>query len=181
MASIVYALKHNVPFKAKSMHHTNLLKYGNSRKLKGFTLIELMVAVAIVAILASVALPSYTSYIARAKRADARTQLVQVAQFMQRFYTANDQYQYNRSAEEVSTKIPDGLKQSPADTAVGTALYTLTVVADAATYTLTMAPVTGLSMAGDECGSFRLTSTGVRSVVVGGVNNIAALRDKCWK
>ena len=160
------------------MHHTNLTKYVNSQKLKGFTLIELMVAVAIVAILASVALPSYTIYIARAKRADARTQLVQVAQFMQRFYTANDQYQYDRSANEVSTRIPAGLARSPSD---GTALYTLTVVADATTYTLTMAPEPGLSMAGDECGSFRLTSTGVRSVVVGGVNNIATLRDKCWK
>ena len=160
------------------MHHTNLTKYGNSRKAKGFTLIELMITVAIVAILASVALPSYTSYIARAKRADARTQLVQVAQFMQRFYTANDQYQYDRSAVDVSIKIPSGLKQSPAD---GTALYNLAVVADATTYTLTMSPVAGLSMANDECGSFRLTSTGVRSVVIGGVNNIAALRDKCWK
>lgn len=163
------------------MHHTNLTKYVNARKFKGFTLIELMIAVGIVAILASVALPSYTSYIARAKRADARTQLVQVAQFMQRFYTANDQYQYNRSAVEVSNLIPVGLTRSPADAAVGTALYTLTVVADAATYTLTMAPVAGLSMAADECGSFRLTSTGVRSVVVGGVNNVATLRDKCWK
>ena len=161
------------------MHHTNLTKSVNSQKLKGFTLIELMIAVGIVAILASVALPSYTSYIVRAKRADARTQLVQAAQFMQRFYTANDQYQYDRSAVDVSDRIlQTGLKQSPAD---GTALYTLAVVATATTYTLTMSPVAGLSMAGDECGSFRLTSTGVRSVIVGGVNNIAALRDKCWK
>ena len=160
------------------MHHTSLTKYGNLQKSKGFTLIELMITVAIVAILASVALPSYTSYIARAKRADARTQLVQVAQFMQRFYTANDQYQYDRSAVDVSDRIPAGLKQSPAD---GTALYSLAVVATATTYTLTMSPVASLSMASDECGSFRLTSTGVRSVVVGGVNNITALRDKCWK
>ena len=160
------------------MHNFKLIDHGHSKTPKGFTLIELMITVAIVAILASVALPSYTIYIARAKRADARAQLVQVAQFMQRFYTANDQYQYDRSAVDVSTKIPGGLKQSPAD---GTALYTLAVVATATTFELTMSPVAGLSMAGDECGSFRLTSTGVRSVFVGGVNNITALRDKCWK
>ena len=160
------------------MHYFKLINHGHAKTSKGFTLIELMITVAIVAILASVALPSYTIYIARAKRADARAQLVQVAQFMQRFYTANDQYQYNRSAEEVSTKMSDGMKKSPAD---GTALYTLAVVATATTFELTMSPVAGLSMAGDECGSFRLTSTGVRSVVVGGVNDIATLRDKCWK
>lgn len=160
------------------MHHKNLNKYGNSRKAKGFTLIELMITVAIVAILASVALPSYTSYIARAKRADARTQLVQVAQFMQRFYTANDQYQYDRSATVVFDRIPAGLKQSPAD---GTALYTLAVVATATTFELTMSPEAGLSMAGDDCGSFTLTSTGVRGVTVSGVVGSATLRDKCWK
>lgn len=160
------------------MHYFKLINHAHVKMSKGFTLIELMITVAIVAILASVALPSYTIYIARAKRADARAQLVQVAQFMQRFYTANDQYHADRSAVVVSDRISGGLKQSPSD---GTALYTLTVVADATTYTLTMAPVAGLSMAGDECGSFRLTSTGIRSVVVGGVNDIATLRDKCWK
>jgi type IV pilus assembly protein PilE len=160
------------------MHYLKLTNYGHSGNSKGFTLIELMIAVAIVAILASVAVPSYTGYIARAKRADARTQLVQVAQFMQRFYTANDQYQYDRSAVAVSTRIPSALAQSPSD---GTALYTLAVVADATTYTLTMAPVASLSMASDECGSFTLTSTGIRGVMVGGTAGSSTLRDKCWK
>ena len=160
------------------MHHTNLTKYGRSRRSSGFTLIELMITVAIVAILASVALPSYTSYIARAKRADARTQLVQVAQFMQRFYTANDQYQYDRSAESVVTRIPAALARSPAD---GTALYTLAVVATATTYELTMSPVAGLTMANDDCGSFTLNSRGVRGVVVATVVGSTTLRDKCWK
>jgi type IV pilus assembly protein PilE len=60
------------------------ISQSHRRPISGFTLIELMIVVAIVAILASIALPSYTSYIARARRADARTQLRQAAQFMQR-------------------------------------------------------------------------------------------------
>ena len=143
-----------------------------SLKESGFTLIELMITVAIVAILASIAVPSYTSYISRAKRADARTTLVQAAQFMQRFYTANDQYQFDRSANAVSTQIPGGLTRSPSD---GTQIYALTVVATASTYTLTMAPLSTSSMASDPCGSFTLTSTGIKGVT--GTRS----RDECWK
>jgi type IV pilus assembly protein PilE len=145
----------------------------------GFTLIELLVVVSVVAVLAAIAMPSYTSHLARAKRADARTQLLGAAQFMQRFYAANDRYDQDRvtpTANLVATRIPSGLKQSPAD---GTKHYELEVLATATVYELRMAPVGG--MAGDKCGSFTLTSTGVRGVRVGGVAGSTALRDSCWK
>lgn len=153
---------------------------------RGFTLIELMIVVAIVAILASIALPSYTSYIARARRADARTQLLQASQFMQRFYAANDRYDQDRSANAVmgtGVGMPTNLRQSPADT---TAVYQLnTAIAAAGTYaaaattsayTLTMAPITGGAAATDACGMFTITSTGVRGVV-----GATKTRDECWK
>jgi type IV pilus assembly protein PilE len=154
-----------------------------SRRPRGFTLIEIMVVVAIVAILAAIALPSYTQYIARAKRADARSQLLQVAQFMQRFYAANDRFDQDRSGATVDTLIPAGLSVSPA---TGTALYqlnsTITTLATATFtvsttgYTLRMAPIEALPMATDACGIFTLTSTGVR-----GVSGATLSRDECWK
>jgi type IV pilus assembly protein PilE len=156
------------------------------RPATGFTLIEIMIVIAIVGILAAVAMPSYTSYIARARRADARTQLVQAAQFMQRFYAANDQYTQDRSGNSIlgsSVGMPDNLRKSPAD---GTAVYQLntsittagnyTATVTVSAYTLTMAPISGGSAATDACGMFTITSAGVR-----GVASATKTRDECWK
>ena len=142
------------------------------RRVHGFTLIEIMITVAIVGIIAAVALPSYKSYIDRAKRADARAQLLQAAQFMQRFYTANDQYVNDRAGNNISTQMPANLMRSPVD---GQRIYALTVDATVSTYTLTMAPVSGGSLAGDACGSFTLTGTGLKGVTG------SRSRDECWK
>lgn len=153
-----------------------MLTLHNARTQRGFTLIELMIVVAIIGILASVAYPSYTSYVARARRADARVQLLAAAQFMQRFYAANDQYLNDRAGNNISTQIP--ITGAPSD---GTQIYALTVNATTTTYTLTMAPVAGQSMAADSCGSYTLTNTGIKGNTVSGTALSSSQRDTCWK
>jgi len=155
------------------MHHPSRSR---RRAAHGFTLIELMITVAIVAILASIAYPSYTSHIARGRRADARVQLLQAAQYMQRFYAANDSYTTTRSSVDVTTVMPANLKQSPSDAT--SPLYSLTVNASVTSYTLTMAPVSGGTMATDECGGFIITATGAKTI---STTADTATRDKCWK
>jgi len=163
--------------------HAPMTRY--RKHANGFTLIELMITVAIVGILASIAFPAYSSYIARARRADARTQLTQAAQFMQRYYSANDSFQQDRSGNSVADAtngMPSSLTRSPAD---GSAIYQLntsiatlgspTFTVTASAYTLTMAPIQGGPAANDGCGMFTLTSTGIRGVT-GSIP-----RDQCWK
>lgn len=130
----------------------------------GFTLIELMITVAIVGILAAIAYPSYTAYIARGHRAEAKQGLLELAQFMERTYT------------EQNTYIPGGVAPAlPFATMPksGTTVYNLALSASTTnTYTLT-ATATG-SMAADACGDFSLDNTGLQTV------NGALTAAECW-
>lgn len=63
-----------------------------ARKRGGFTLIELMITVAVIAILAAIALPSYTQYVIRSKRSAAQAQMMDIANRQQQFLIANRSY-----------------------------------------------------------------------------------------
>lgn len=159
------------------------------RHTRGFSLIELMTVVLIVAVLSAIALPSYNGYVARARRAEARTALLQAAQFMQRFHAANDRFDEDRAGNPVTAVMPQPVRVSPPD---GTSLYQLnpaittpgsyTAAVSATAYTLTMAPISGRSMAQDACGRYTLTSEGLRgNLGAGGSPLPTSQRDECWK
>lgn len=140
-------------------------------KRNGFTLIELMVTVAIVGILASIALPSYTSYINQANRSDAKAILLENTQFLERNYTEANSYNKNSAGTTISTS------NLPATTSpkTGTALYNVTATLTATTYTLTATPVTGGRMASDECGTLSINQFGQKSAS----GSLGA--DTCWR
>jgi type IV pilus assembly protein PilE len=78
----------NHPADNRDMRHTR--PYGGSQR--GFTLIELMIAVAVVAVLAMIALPSFQDSIRKSRRADAMAGLLRLQQVQERFRGENPAY-----------------------------------------------------------------------------------------
>lgn len=140
--------------------------------VRGFTLIELMITVAIVAILAAIAYPSYQEYVRRGHRQAAKAALLELSQWMERRYSQFGCYNANVSCAAGGTgseAVIAGLfpfNQAPKDGASKT--YDLSFVAGSLTgeaYTLRAVPIAGGLMAGDaKCGTFNLGSAGQKTV-----------------
>lgn len=147
-----------------------------TRRITAFTLLELVIALAIAATLAVFAIPAYRNHIARAHRIDAATALYRAAQFVESG-NANP----NPNADTQRT-LPPGLDRAPES---GTAMYQLSVLPADATnggYAIQATPVDPGPMSDDACGTFVLDATGARANRgAGGAGEIAAdAVDECW-
>ena len=144
-------------------------------KLRGFSLIELMITVAIVALLAAIALPSYNNSVRKAKRMDAKIALLDMASRQERFFSTNNTYT-NVAANLGYTTLPASVPGS------GTTTYEISV-------SLSLPPLVGYSLLAtpkgdqlkDSCGSYTITQLGVQANTFSGAGLSPALSADCWR
>lgn len=131
------------------------------KQMRGFTLIELMIAVAVIGILASIAYPGYRDYIVRSNRAEARAALLENAQFLERNFTTANRYDRTNPGDAESAIADENLpiQQTPPN---GAARYTMSVEFQNNGRGFTLSAEPAGTMGGDPCGTYTLTNTGAR-------------------
>jgi type IV pilus assembly protein PilE len=140
-------------------------KHRIKRLNNGFTLIELVIAIAIIGILVSIAYPSYQSTILKSRRVDAEGALMGFANAMERYYTVNNAYpSAGTTGIYAATSPVDG----------GTAYYQLSITSSTtSTYQLQASPI-GIQAADLLCGTLTFDQAGVKGFNGTGSSTV------CW-
>jgi len=165
-----------------------------SARAKGFTLIELMITVAILSIIAAVAIPSYTKQIQKNNRAVAKARLSQAVQQLERFYSDNNSYLVDKATSTCTLIVGTAASQNglmllvnPTWNCSGSntlysgsnneanSAYTVAFTGTPTTSTYTLqATAVGTQTGDTQCGNLTLTNAGVKGI--SGTGSVTT----CW-
>lgn len=149
----------------------------SATKNSGFTLIELMITVAVVAILAAIALPSYNQYVLRSHRAEAKNTLLTIAQRLEQNYTLASSYAVTQAGAAIdNTTIAGwGLSQTPLS---GAARYNITFQAAPTATIFTLIATPNGAQLNDTCGILLMDNRNLKGAA--GQNNRNQITRDCW-
>lgn len=148
----------------------NLNKIGVIKSDNGFTLIEILIVVAILGVLAAIALPAYENNVLRSGRAEAKGELMIVASDLERYFSTNNAF----IADATPLVTTDGTNTTRS---TENDLYDITVAAGGTGNIATSFIATATaknSQTGDACTTLTISNTGVR----GATGDTA---DECWQ
>lgn len=135
---------------------------------QGFTLIELVIAIAILAIIIGIAIPAYTEYVVRSNRTEGKAEILNAAQALERCYS-----RFNRYNDTANCPPADALSNAGITSENGH--YVVTSVAlNAGNFTLRATPQGTQATRDTRCANLDITHTGQRSI--SGTGTI----EDCW-
>lgn len=132
-------------------------KTTKANRASGFTLIELVITVAIIGILAAIAFPLYQNQIEQTRRTTAKSDLLELTQWMERRYSNGFDYRNTANTPPDNPTLP--FIQSPQN---GTAFYNISFSPDVTRDAFTLQAVPTGGQANDDCGTLTLDEQGAR-------------------
>ena len=143
-------------------------------RLRGFTLVELMVVVLITAVLASIAVPIYKQQVRKSRRTDAKTAVLDLASREERMFSTRNSYNPNPAT------LATDLGYGSLPTVVGSGYYQLNVTATATTFVVQATPITADQQGDTQCQLFQVDNLGRQSANSAADGSGSDTTSTCW-